>query len=286
MGRRGTNRRSSAVWRRIGMAAALAAVPLADCRRCIRARRIRTACWCSPRTRPSAPPKASPRCRRPRRAEATFDVTADASRFTDAGLAPYKAVVFLNTTGERARRRPAGGVREVLQGRGRLPRRRLGDRRRARLAVHDRPARHAQAQRRRGHAGDDRGRRSRSLGRQGSSRVLAAHRSLVQLHRQRPRRLARHRDRRRGHLHGRQHQRRGLAQRRPSRRSGARTTRAAAPSTPRSATPPRASPSRTSASISAAPSSGRPARPTRSTATAARPCSPTTSRPRSRPRRT
>ena len=32
--------------------------------------------------------------------EATFDVTADASKFTDAGLAPYKAVVFLNTTGD------------------------------------------------------------------------------------------------------------------------------------------------------------------------------------------
>ncbi|HEY6891103.1 MAG TPA: ThuA domain-containing protein [Solirubrobacter sp.] len=33
-------------------------------------------------------------------AEATFDVSADASKFTDAGLAPYKAVVFLNTTGD------------------------------------------------------------------------------------------------------------------------------------------------------------------------------------------
>ena len=31
---------------------------------------------------------------------ATFDVSADASKFTDAGLAPYKAVVFLNTTGD------------------------------------------------------------------------------------------------------------------------------------------------------------------------------------------
>src|SRR5215217_6697911 len=33
-------------------------------------------------------------------AGATFDVSADASKFTDAGLAPYKAVVFLNTTGD------------------------------------------------------------------------------------------------------------------------------------------------------------------------------------------
>ena len=33
-------------------------------------------------------------------ADATFEVTSDASRFTDAGLAPYEAVVFLNTTGE------------------------------------------------------------------------------------------------------------------------------------------------------------------------------------------
>jgi PKD repeat protein/type 1 glutamine amidotransferase len=31
---------------------------------------------------------------------ASFDVSADASKFTDAGLAPYKAVVFLNTTGD------------------------------------------------------------------------------------------------------------------------------------------------------------------------------------------
>ena len=68
--------------------------------------------------------------------------------------------------------------------------------------------------------------------------------------------------------------------------SGARTTRAAAPSTRRWATPPTASPTRSSASTSAAPSSGPPARPTRSTATAARPCSPIISRPRSRPRRT
>jgi cytochrome c len=33
-------------------------------------------------------------------ADATFEVSADASKFTDAGLAPYKAVVFLNTTGD------------------------------------------------------------------------------------------------------------------------------------------------------------------------------------------
>jgi PKD repeat protein/type 1 glutamine amidotransferase len=32
--------------------------------------------------------------------DATFDVTADAGTFTDAGLAPYKAVVFLNTNGD------------------------------------------------------------------------------------------------------------------------------------------------------------------------------------------
>jgi PKD repeat protein/glucose/arabinose dehydrogenase/type 1 glutamine amidotransferase len=33
-------------------------------------------------------------------ADATFEVSADASKFTDAGLAPFKAVVFLNTTGD------------------------------------------------------------------------------------------------------------------------------------------------------------------------------------------
>jgi PKD repeat protein/glucose/arabinose dehydrogenase len=33
-------------------------------------------------------------------ADATFDVSADASKFTDAGLAPYEAVVFLNTSGD------------------------------------------------------------------------------------------------------------------------------------------------------------------------------------------
>ena len=48
----------------------------------------------------------------------------------------------------------------------------------------------------------------------------------------------------------------------------------------------RRSPTRDVREHLAARSSGRPARPTRSTATAARPCSPTTSRPRSRRRRT
>jgi PKD repeat protein/glucose/arabinose dehydrogenase len=33
-------------------------------------------------------------------ADATFTTTSDAATFTDAGLAPYKAVVFLNTTGD------------------------------------------------------------------------------------------------------------------------------------------------------------------------------------------
>ena len=39
--------------------------------------------------------------------EVTFDVTDDAGRFTAANLAKYRAVVFLNNTGDAPRRRPA-----------------------------------------------------------------------------------------------------------------------------------------------------------------------------------
>ena len=66
---------------------------------------------------------------------------------------------------------------------------------------------------------------------------------------------------------------------------GARTTRAAGRSTRPSGTPPRAS-TRASARTSRARSSGPRASPTPTTGTAARPCSPTTSRSRSAARRT
>ena len=72
----------------------------AGCRRDGIRSRIRTASWCSPRTRPSGRPRASPPCRRQRPPVPRSTCPPTPSKFTDAGLAPYKAVVFLNTTGD------------------------------------------------------------------------------------------------------------------------------------------------------------------------------------------
>ena len=253
LGRRRTARGSATVWRRLGIAAAIAALPLAAAD-AASAQRIRTASWCSPRTRPSGAAEGVAALQASAPPEATFDVSADAGKFTDAGLAPYKAVVFLNTTGDVLDAAQADGVREVLQGRGRLPRRRLGDRDRARLAFftdilgtrsHRRRRAPAQATIKvadRGHAA--------------AARMLPeywhAHRPLVQLHRQRPRRLARDRDGRREDLHGRQHDGAADAQHRPSRRLVQ-----GLPGRPlllhrASATPPRLRRGATSASTSAA----------------------------------
>ena len=219
-------------------------------------------------------------------AGATFDVSADASKFTDAGLAPYKAVVFLNTTGDVLDACPGGRVREVLPRRGRLPRHRLGDRDRAELGVLHQHPRHARE--RRGHdraAGDDQGRRPRPLRGQGPAGVLHADRPLVQLHEQRARLLARDRDRRREDLRRRHDGRHRAARRAPDRLVQGLPGRPFVLHRPGQHRR-RVRRRRTSASTSAAPSSGRPARPTRSTATAARPCSRIMRRPRSRPRRT
>ena len=100
----------------------------------------------------------------------------------------------------RAERRAAGGVREVLQGRRRLPRHPLGDRGRAGLAVHDRRPRYTCRGPNRPARRDSQGRGPRARRQQGPAGVLDAQRPLVQLHRQRPRLLARPRDGRREHV--------------------------------------------------------------------------------------
>ena len=129
---------------------------------------------------------------------------------------------------------------------------------------------------------DDQGRRPRPRRQQVAARVLAARRtSYYNFTEQRARVLARARHGRRDHL---QRRHDGL----PTTRSpGARTTRAAARSTRRSAHGRRLLPTR---QLPRAPGrrgrvDGR-RRPTRSTATAGPPCWPTTSRSRSRRRRT
>ena len=50
----------------------------------------------------------------------TVDAIEDASLFTDAFLSRYDAVIWNSTTGRRAQRRAAGGVRALHPGRRRL----------------------------------------------------------------------------------------------------------------------------------------------------------------------
>ena len=96
MGRRGTSRRSSAVWRRIGLTAALAAVPLAAADAAVaKADPYSVLVFTKNATVGAAEGVAALQAAAP--PEATFDVSADAAKFTDAGLAPYEAVVFLTT---------------------------------------------------------------------------------------------------------------------------------------------------------------------------------------------
>ena len=60
-----------------------------------------TACSCSPRTRLPAAAEGAAALRSLADAnEVTFDVTDDASKFTEDNLAKYRAVVFLNTSGD------------------------------------------------------------------------------------------------------------------------------------------------------------------------------------------
>ena len=47
--------------------------------------------------------------------DATFEVSADASKFTDAGLAPYKAVVFLNTAGDLLNTEQEAALQQFVQ---------------------------------------------------------------------------------------------------------------------------------------------------------------------------
>ena len=90
-----------------------------------------------------------------------------------------------------AHRRPAGGLRGVLRGWRRLPRHRLGDRDRGRLAVPHRRARNARE--RAGPTSSPARSRSRiacTTPRKDLPRVLGPDGRLVQLHLQRPRRSA------------------------------------------------------------------------------------------------
>ena len=98
MGRRRTARGSATVWRRLGIAAAIAALPLAGAEVASAQDPYSVLVFTKNATVGAAEGVAALQASAP--AGATFDVSADASKFTDAGLAPYKAVVFLNTTGE------------------------------------------------------------------------------------------------------------------------------------------------------------------------------------------
>ena len=161
-------------------------------------------------------------------------------RFTATKLERYRAVVFLDTAGgEPAHRRAEGCVRGVLP---------QGRRLRRRSARRSRPSPRWQfltdilGTRASGSAGvavgHDQGRRPRPRRDQEPAGVLGPHRRLVQLHGERPRRLARARHRRRGSVRpaaaGQGARRASPAARwAPTTRSpGARTTRAAARSTP------------------------------------------------------
>ena len=281
MGRRRTARGSATVWRRLGIAAAIAALPLPSPRRhphsdpysVLVFTKNATVGRCRGRRRPAGI-DARPR--------ATFDVLRRRGEVHRRGPRALQG----RRVPQHDRRRPLDaaqrdGVREVLQAGRRLPRHRLGDRDRARLAVLHRHPRHPLD----GHTTDavqatikvaDRGhaaaaRCCRSTG----TRTDRWYNFAANV----ARRLARHRHRRRredlqpgGNTmtacrrpHGRRPPDR-LVQGLPGRplllhrgrqhRRGVR--RGAVPRAPRRRGP-----------------AGPPARPTRSTATAARPCSPT-----------
>ena len=190
-----------------------------------------------------------------------------------------------------ADRRPARELRGVLQEGRRLRRHRLGRRDRPVLVVPDQPARHALVEPHGRPVRHGQGLRPRPRREQGPPGVLGPDRQLLQLLDQRPRRLARARDRGRGPVrapaagqHARWHRRRHdgrqppdlLLQGLPGRPLVLHRPRQhrRRPSTP------------TWGRTSRARSAGPRARATRSTATAARRCSRTTSRSRSRRRRT
>ena len=166
----------------------------------------------------------------------------------------------------------------LLPRRRRLRRHRLGDRDRPVVVVPDRHPRHAVVRPHRGAVGHGQGRRPRPRRDQDAAAVLGPQRPLLQLHRQRPRRLARARYGRRGPVRpaaaGQARSTASPAARwAPTTRSpGARTTRAGARSTPRWATPPPRYDAQLTTHLKGAHRLGRGRRATRSTATAARPC--------------
>ena len=140
----------------------------------------------------AAPPVTRSASRRPAPA-------AVGEEFTPAKLETYRAVVFLNTgLASPLTDAQRSIVRGVLpQGR-RVRRHRLGDRDRRVVAVpHQRP-RHARVQPHRAADRHGQGLRPRPRRQQGAPAGLGPRRPLVQPDHERPRRLARARDRRRG----------------------------------------------------------------------------------------
>ena len=140
---------------------------------------------------------------RPRTASSRSSSPSNADQindqFTETNLGKYRAVIFLDTRRRApAQRRAEGRVRELLPQRRRLPRDRLRDRDRARLAVLHRHPRDARVRQDGRAVGDDQGRRPRPRRDEEPARVLEPDRRLVQLHGERPRRLARPRHGRRG----------------------------------------------------------------------------------------
>ena len=106
------------------------------------------------------------------------NATADPTEFRADRLKQFRAVVFLNTSGDVLTDAAAGRLRGLLPRRRRLRRHPLGDRDRARLGVPDRRPRHALARARsRRRAGHRQGRRPRARRQQEPARVLAARRT-------------------------------------------------------------------------------------------------------------
>ena len=189
LGRRRTARGSATVWRRLGIAAAIAALPLAVADTASAQRSVQRPGVHQERHRRGLP-RASPpfRHQRPPGPRSTCLPTRASS--PTAGLPALQGRrVPQHDPATSARRLPADGVREVLRRRGRLPRHRLGDRDRARLAVlhgHRAPAPTGQTE---AVPGDDQGRRPRSMPQAARCCRSTGTRTdqLVQLRRQRAR---------------------------------------------------------------------------------------------------
>ena len=89
-------------------------------------------------------PRASPRCARwPAPNEVTFDVTDDASKFTESNLAKYRAVVFLNNAGDVLNGDQQAAFENYFRGGGGFLGVHSAIEAEPDWHVHDRPARHA-----------------------------------------------------------------------------------------------------------------------------------------------